>query len=115
MVDAKVQVETPLALVDEHNPKELLEPEAVNVGTMPETGFELASNKVIVRVDVSTPSGRTGPVPEIVPVAGFPGVNTTLEPTLLIGVNMEIIFVSACVDFKVQLATPLALVGEQIP
>ena len=39
---------------------------AENVGTVPFTGFELASSKVIVMVDAVVPSDSTGPEPVMV-------------------------------------------------
>lgn len=42
---------------------------AVNVGTTPTTGLELASKSVIVTVDVEVPLAVTGPDPAMVEVA----------------------------------------------
>ncbi len=114
-VEDKVHVERPPAFVAEQAPMLLPLPVAVKVGVVPLTGFALASVKVIEIVDVAIPSAGIGPVPEITPLAALPGVNTTLVPALFIGVKMDKSFVSACVDFKVQVERPLALVAEQAP
>ncbi len=44
---------------------------APKVGVVPEIGFEFASNKVMLTVEVATPSATTGVVPEIEEVVGL--------------------------------------------
>lgn len=90
-------------------------PDAVNVGVSPATGLLAASRKVIVTVDVATPSATTVPVPVIFELAatGGPGSNTTVPSVFATGVRIESVFVSAVVEASVHVATPLTSVGEQ--
>jgi hypothetical protein len=88
---------------------------ALKVGVCPAIGLLSASRRVIMTVEVSTPSARTGPVPIMLEFAGSaaPAVNTTVPPVLETGVKIERVFVSAIPDCIVQVETPEALVTEQ--
>jgi hypothetical protein len=70
---------------------------AEKVGVCPETLLLLASFKVIVTVEVVTPSATTGPVPVIVEFAATaaPAVKRTLPPAFTTGVTMESVLDSA--------------------
>lgn len=95
----------------------MLVPVAVNVGVIPGTRLLLASLSVIVIVDSEVPSGFVGPVPVIVEFNAIaaPAVKTTNPPDFTTGVAMERVFVSAFVDLRVQVDTPLAFPVEQVP
>jgi hypothetical protein len=88
---------------------------AVKVGTVPETKLLLISFNVTVTVEVAAPLATIGPVPVMVELAATaaPAVKITEPSALATGVAMDNIFVSAFVDFKVQVAIPDALVTEQ--
>ncbi len=90
---------------------------AVKVGTVPEIKLLLESFNVIVTVPDDTPSALTGPVPVIVQLAaeGVLALNTTVPPVTETGVKSCKVFVSAFVDFNVQVETPEALDEEQTP
>ena len=119
LVDAKVQVDTPDAFVDEQVPYVLAVPVlvALYVGVWPETGLLFTSLKVMVTVEVAVPFATTGLVPVIVEVAATaePAVKTTVPSALATGVAIDKVFVSALVDDKVQVETPDAFVAEQAP
>ena len=90
---------------------------AAKVGVCPSTGLLAASLRVMVIVEVDTPSAATGPVPEIEEFATetAPTLNRTVPSALLIGVAIERVLSSAVVDFSVQFDAPEASVGEQAP
>jgi hypothetical protein len=90
---------------------------APNVGISPTTGLLLASFRVIVTVDVATPSATTGVVPLILEFATTapPGVKTTELPALTNGVAIERTFVSAKVELKAQIESPEASEREHEP
>lgn len=75
------------------------------------------SLRVIVIVEVATPSARTGVVPVIVevPATGVPAMNTTVPSAFTTGVAMERVFVSALREVRVQVAIPDESVAEQTP
>ena len=81
---------------------------AEKVGTVPFTGFELASNKVTVMVDAVIPSDSTGPEPVMVLVVidAEPWVKVTVPPVDAPGVTMARVLTSALVELKVQVDTP---------
>ena len=89
---------------------------AVKVGTVAETGFPYASFRVIVTVEVATPSAVLAvPVMVEVVVEAAPPVKTTVPPVAVTGEEMESVLVSAWVDLSVQVEEPVALVAEQAP
>ena len=67
-VEESEQVEIPESSVEEHAPKELLEPVAVKPTVCPLMGSPEQSLAVIVMVEVLAPSATTGPLPEMVEV-----------------------------------------------
>ena len=67
-------------------------------------------------VMVEVPPGATGPVPVIVEFVGDATcVKMTVPPANEIGVDSVNVFVSALVDFKVQVEIPDAFVVEHAP
>ncbi len=90
---------------------------AVKAGVLPETGFEFASNKVIVIVAVEVPLATTGP-PEAtmveVTAEAAPAANTMVLPVTA-GLAKDTVLVSALVEAKVQVDTPLAFEALQVP
>lgn len=90
---------------------------AEKVGTWPETGLLYTSFSVMVTVEEEDPLATTGPLPVMVEVEATtdPAVKLTVPPDLETGVAMESVFVSAAVDFKVQVEIPEALEEEQVP
>ncbi len=90
---------------------------ALKVGVSPETGLLFASFKVIVTVDVSTPSAMTGPEPVMVEVAATapPGVKVTVPSALMKGVAIERVFTSAVSEASVHVETPEAFEAEHVP
>lgn len=115
VVEASVQVATPLTSVAEQAAMVLFVPVAPNVGVRPSTGLLLASFKVTVTVEVATPSATTGPEPVMLEFAatGVPAVNVTVPSLFATGVTMASVLTSALVELNVHVATPLALVAEQ--
>ena len=73
VVEARVQVATPEALVVEHADTMLFEPVALKVGTWPTTGLLAEFRKVMVIVDVETPSACVGEDPVMVEFAAETG------------------------------------------
>jgi len=73
--------------------------------------------KVIVIVDVDTPSATTGPEPVIVERSGCsaPGKKVTVPPDIAIGVLIARVFVSAVDDFNVHVDFPDESEEEQAP
>lgn len=65
--------------------------------------------------EVEVPSGFTGPVPVMVEfeATGVPPMKTTFSPVFATGVRICKVLVSALVDFKVQVETPVAFVRLQ--
>jgi hypothetical protein len=91
---------------------------AEKVGTVPETGFDFASNKVMVIVEVVIPSATIELVPEIVDVTAeiAPTLKTTVPPVKLTGEVKVSVLVSALVEASVQVEIPVvALELEQVP
>ncbi len=90
---------------------------AVKAGVVPETGFEFASKSVIVMVPVDAPSATTGP-PEAtiveVTAEAAPAANTMVLP-MTAGLFIRTVLVSALVDARVQVETPLAFEALQVP
>ncbi len=80
-------------------------------------GLLEVSLRVIVIVDVATPSASTGVVPLIEEFAAEAAaeVNTTVPSALETGVIRERVFVSAVVELKVQVEAPERFVAEQMP
>jgi hypothetical protein len=110
LVEVIVQVEIPELLVTLQPPYIFVEPVSValNVGVVPETGFEFVSLKVIVIVEDAEPSATTDPVPVIFEVAvlAAPAMKVTLPSALMIGVAIESVLTSALVEVIVQVETP---------
>jgi hypothetical protein len=117
VVEARVQVATPVTSVAEQAASVLLVPVAANVGVRPSTGLLFASFNVTVTVDVAMPSATTGLVPVMVEFAatGMPAVKVTMPSVFATGVRIASVLLSAFVELRVQLATPLASVVEQAP
>ena len=92
-------------------------PLAEKVGVTPGTGFAFASFNVMVIADVEVPLAVTGVVPLIVELAatGTPAVNVTVPPATTTGVTSDKVFVSAVVEARVQVDTPVVLEAEQVP
>src|SRR6266704_3258183 len=84
VVDCRLQVEMPKALVAEQGPKVLLDPLAEKVGVIPGTGLLFTSFKVIVMIEVAVPSAVTGLVPVMVefPDAGVPATVLVVKVTV---------------------------------
>ena len=116
-LDLKVQVETPEALELVQVLSVLPVPVAVKVGTVPATLLLLASFSVMVMVDVEVLSAAIGPVPVMVEfnATAAPAVKVMALPVLIIGVAKAMVLISALVDLKVHVETPLASVEEQVP
>jgi hypothetical protein len=114
LVELKVQVASPEALVTEHAEAVLLVPEAVKVGVWPGTGLLLASRKVTVTVEVALPLAITGLVPVMFEftATGVPGLKVTVPSVFATGVTIARVFTPEAVELKVHVATPLALVTE---
>jgi len=114
VVEARVQVETPVTSVAEQAATVLFVPVAPKVGVRPSTGLLFASFNVTVTVEVATPSATTGPVPVMLEFAaiGVPAVKTTTPSAFVIGAVIERVLLSALVDTSVQVATPFASVIE---
>lgn len=118
IVEASVQVETPEAFEAEHVPYVLVLLVSVveNVGTIPATPVFVASFRVIVIVDVATPSATTGEVPVMFEfVATGPpatALKVTLFPVFTTGVTRASAFVPPTVDLSVQVAVPVKSVAE---
>ena len=71
---------------------------------------------VIVIVEVEVPSATTGPDPVIVELLGdATALNVTVPLVSETGVTRESVFVSPCVDLRVQVETPEALLLEHAP
>jgi hypothetical protein len=117
MVEASVQVATPVTSVAEQAARVLLVPVTAKVGVRPSTGLLFASFNVTVTVDVATPSATTGLVPVIVEFApiGVPAVKVTEPSVFATGVRIARVLTSALVEVSVQLATPLTSVAEHAP
>lgn len=75
------------------------------------------SLRVMVTVDVETPSATTGVVPEMAEfeATGAPAVNVTVPPIFATGVAIERVFTSAKVEAREQFDTPVASLMEQAP
>lgn len=114
VVEARVQVATPLTFVAEQAATVLFVPLAPKVGVRPSTGLLFASLSVIVTVEVARPSATTGLVPVIVELAatGVPAVKVTAPSDFTTGVAIARVLISALVDVNVQVASPLAFVTE---
>ena len=71
----------------------------------------------MLMVDEDTPLAITELVPVMTEKAANtgPGAKVTVPPTIEFGVTIDKIFVSAVVDFRLQLDTPEALVEMQGP
>ncbi len=90
---------------------------APKVGVCPGTALLFTSRRVMVTVEVETPSAVTGPVPAMVDVValGAAAVNTTVPPVTAVGEVSWRVFVSATREASVQLATPAAFDAEHVP
>jgi hypothetical protein len=119
VLDASVQFEIPLAFVTLQAPYTFVAPVSVaeKVGVTPDTGLLKASMMAMLTVEVALPFASTGPVPVIVDVAatGDPLVNVTVPPIFVNGEVMERVLISAFVDFKIQVESPLTSVELQVP
>jgi hypothetical protein len=119
LVEVNVQVDTPLASLEEQAVMTLVEPVSVapKVGTVPDTPLLFASFNVMVIVDEAVPSAITGDVPVIeeFTATGVPGVKSTVPSALTTGVAIERVFVSDFVEARVQVEIPDVFVLEQVP
>jgi hypothetical protein len=90
---------------------------AEKVGTSPTTGLLAISLRVMVTVELATPSATTGPVPTIdeFAAAAAPPVNVTVPSVFVTGVVMLRVLISALVDCKVHVEDPLESVDEHDP
>ena len=90
---------------------------AENVGVVPAIKLLLASFKVIVTVEVATPSATTDPVPVMVEftIDAPAAVKVTLPSDFTTGVAIANVFTSAFKEERVQVDTPEAFVEEQLP
>ena len=117
--ELKVHVDTPNESVTEHRLNSFVVPVSVaeNVGVCPDTGLLKASFKVMVTVEVATPSATIGVVPVIVELAATAllGVNVTSLPVTATGEVNWRVFTSAVVEARVQRESPLAFETEHIP
>lgn len=95
-----VHVATPEPLLTPQLGAELPVPETVTVGVTPGTGLLRLSRKVMVTVDVATPSATTGEVATIEELAtiGALDVKDTLGPLTDTGEVMLRVLLSAVVD-----------------
>lgn len=66
-------------------------------------------------MDVATPFAKTGPLPEMVPMAAAPATKTTVPPETATGLAIERVFVSALVELKVHVERPETFVNPQMP
>lgn len=71
----------------------------------------------MVTSELSIPSAKTGPVPEILLLAatGIPPTKIAVPPDIATGVNNSRLFISALVDFNEQIETPRELEELQAP
>ena len=115
--DLRVQVELPEASEDEQAVATLVDPVsvAVKVGTEPETALLFTSLRLMVMVEVATPSAATEEVPVMDELAAtaIPAVKTTVPSALTTGVAIDNVLVSALSDLIVQVETPEAFELEQ--
>jgi hypothetical protein len=113
-VEVNVQVATPEALVAEHALVVFTVPLAVKVGVVPTTGLLLLSSKVMVTVEVATPSAVTGLVPVMLElaIAAESAVKITVPSAFTNGVAIDNVLISALVLASVQVASPEAFVTE---
>ena len=90
---------------------------AAKVGTVPTSGLELVSRRVIVTVEVADPSAVTGPVPVMLEFAASAVLawKVTVPPLKLIGVATWRVLTSALVDERVQVETPDEFVAAHVP
>lgn len=90
---------------------------AVKFGMTPLTPTLAPSRKVIVMVEVATPSATTGPEPLMLEFAATtdPGPKITVPPLTATGIKRERVFVSAVVEPKLQVDVPVASLEEQAP
>jgi hypothetical protein len=107
-VDDNEQVEIPEALVAEHAPYVLPLPVlvAVNVGMTPTIAILVEFLSVMVTIEVLAPFATIFVVPVMLELIAdaAPALNTTVPPVTLTGVTIANVFISAAIDFKVQLA-----------
>ena len=70
-----------------------------------------------VTVEVELPLATTGPLPVMVDVeeATLPAMKVTLPSALMIGVAIESVLISARVELRVHVASPLTFVAEHDP
>jgi hypothetical protein len=90
---------------------------AENVGVEPTTGLLEPSLRVIVTVEVATPSASTDEVPVMLEFATLAGaaVNVTVDPVKINGVRTERVLTSAMVEASVQVEVPVASLKPQTP
>jgi hypothetical protein len=114
LVEVNVQVDSPLASVTEHALYVFTVPLAVKVGVVPTTALLLLSSKVMVTVEVATPSATTGLVPVMLELAtaAESAVKVTVPSAFTNGVAIESVLISAFVLASVQVAIPEASVTE---
>jgi hypothetical protein len=84
---------------------------------LPGTTLLLTSFRVMVILEVATPSATTGDVPMIFELAATaaPAVKTTAPPALTTGVTIDNVLDSALVDLRVQVEIPEAFETEHAP
>lgn len=115
----KIPEVCPLALVAAGWVSTFPVPVALSVGRLPTSGLLKASRRVIKSTDPAVPFA-------VMPVLGearseefaaraVPATNTTLPSDFVTGDVIVRVFVSAKVEFSVQLETPEAFVPEQVP
>lgn len=115
IVEASVQVATPLASVDEHADSVFPVPVALKTGVVPTTKLLFASLNVTVTADVAIPSAVTGLVPVMLEfaMAAGPAVKVMVPSVFATGVAIARVLISATVDFTVQVDSPEAFVALQ--
>jgi len=113
-VEVNVHVDSPLAFEAEQALVVFAVPLAENVGVVPTSGLLLLSSKVMVTVEVATPSATTGLVPVMLELAieAASAVKVTVPSVFATGVRIESVLISALVEASVQVASPEALVTE---
>lgn len=115
LVELSVHVDSPDAFVAEQADAVLFVPLALKVGVVPTSGLLLLSLRVMVTVDVATPSATTGPVPVMLEfaTAAASAVNVTVPSAFTNGVAIESVLISALIELKVHVDSPEAFVTEQ--
>jgi hypothetical protein len=112
-VDVTPHAEIPELSELEQARRVLFDPDKLKVGTVPSTAFPYWSLSVMMTLQTSVPFALQGPFPTIddEAIEAGPCSNTTLSPTLRTGDVISKTFVSAFVDFRVQVEIPEELVA----